>query len=240
MINILTVKWGTKYNVNYVNNLYAGVCRNTSKNFKFHCFTDNSKGFNENIIVHDLPYKELKGWWNKLYLFSNEIDIPNGDTIFYIDLDTLIVRNIDNILSYKPEKIVVIRDFYSNLAKSVKGTNNVGSGLMMWKHGDYENIWTSFIKNPEKAIESIKPHGDQKWIQQMNKHRLYWQDIFPNEVVSFKVHCNSGLQKTAKIVCYHGRPSIPDSATKFNRSWVYSIQPQRWVLNHWRPECDPK
>jgi hypothetical protein len=53
-------------------------------------------------------------------------------------------------------------------------------------------------------------------------------------VVSFKVHCRDGLPKNAAIVCYHGRPSIPESVHINERIWKFDLTPQPWVLDYWR------
>ena len=42
IVNILTLKWGTKYGPEYVNCLFAGVKRNLQRDFRFLCFTDNA------------------------------------------------------------------------------------------------------------------------------------------------------------------------------------------------------
>lgn len=233
MINIVCLKWGTKYGPEYVNRLYAGVKRNTTVDFKFHCFTEDTTNVNHEVITHPLPYGTLEGWWNKLYLFSDDLPIPKGETIFFIDLDTLITSNIDDLLTMNCDPIIVLRDFYTGLARTVVGDDNVGSGLMVWKHGQYPEVWNTFIKDPERAIRSVMPAGDQKWVQHQIPVRTYWQDV-TDKVVSFKVHCNSGLPETAGIVCYHGKPSIPESYRQHNKVWKYDIPPQAWVLDHWK------
>ena len=234
MINVVCLKWGTKYGSEYVNKLYNGVKRNTTIKFKFHCFTEDTTGLNVDIIAHPLPFNTLEGWWNKLYLFSNDLPIPIGEKIFFIDLDTLIVSNIDELLTVSCNPIVVLRDFYTGIATSVIGTDNVGSGLMLWTHGHYSIIWDTFIQDPEAAMKEIHPHGDQKWVQKHAIQRQYWQDIALDKVVSFKVHCNQGLPDKASIVCYHGKPSIPESYSQRNVVWKYDISPQCWVLDHWK------
>ena len=241
MINIICLKWGTKYGVEYVNRLFYAVKRNTTRPFKFHCFTDDSANIDSEVIVHDLPFKnELDGWWNKVYLFSNDVPISPGEKIFFIDLDTLITRKIDDLLDHDPVAITVLKDFYTGLAKTVVGDDNIGSGLMSWRHGQYQHIWDDFIRDPQSAIMSVRPHGDQRWIQKNIKGRIYWQDAFPGQVVSFKVDCAHGLPPDAAVVCYHGTPNIPDSARQVNRSWKFVIEPQPWVLDHWRDEvADP-
>ncbi len=231
MTNIVCLKWGVKYGPDYVNKLFASIKRNTTVDFKFHCFTEDPVGLHPDIIAHDLPYAHLDGWWNKVYLFSSEIDIPIGETIFYLDLDSLITDNIDKFLRHRSTIITVLRDFYWGLAQTA---GQVGSGLMSWEHGKYTFIWDQFIADPAGAMESVSPFGDQHYIALLVKVRHYWQELFPNEVVSFKVHCRLGLPKDAAIVCYHGVPSIPGSATTKGKSWKFYWKPSPWVLNYWR------
>ncbi len=237
IVNIVCLKWGNKYGPEYVNRLYAGVKRNTTINFKFWCFTDDATGIRPEVRTVPLPYAtQLDSWWNKLHLFSNDIPIDQGAWIFYIDLDTLIVDNIDKLLASKHQCLVVLRDFYQGIVKSA---NQIGSGLMCWEHGKYEFIWSKFITNVEKHIKQAGTYGDQWWIEQRVKTVLLWQDLFPDQVVSFKVHCRKGIPANAKIICYHGKPSIPESSTNTNILGKWTIAPQPWVLKHWRERVEP-
>lgn len=233
MVNIVCLKWGTKYGPEYVNKLYAGVKRNTTKKFKFWCFTEDAIGIDKEINVVPLVYADrLDIWWNKIYLFSDNIPIPKNEQIFYVDLDTLIVGNIDLLLNEEINKIVVLRDFYRGLAKTATA---MGSGLMSWKNGHYTRIWDEFIKDPQDAILRCRPHGDQRWLELVLDGAWdTWQDLWPDQVVSFKVHCQNGLPPDAKVVCYHGRPSIPESAVIETKVWRCQISPQPWVLNYWK------
>ena len=237
MINIVCLKWGTKYGPEYVNRLYTGVKRNTTVPFKFWCFTEDSTGILPDVAIVSLPYADqLDSWWNKLNLFSQDIPIIPGSWIFYIDLDTLIVDNIDQILKTRPPKMVVLRDFYQGIVKSA---NQVGSGLMLWRHGRYAHVWNKFIADPKKHVARAGTYGDQWWIEQQVAEPLLWQDLFPDQVVSFKVHCRKGLPEQARIVCYHGRPSIPESITETTVEKKWTIAPQPWVLKHWRDSLQP-
>lgn len=237
MINVVCLKWGTKYGPEYVNRIYTGLKRNTTVDFKLWCFTEDATGIRKEVGIHPLPYADqLDSWWNKLSLFSPDMPFIPGTQLFYIDLDTLIVDNIDHILSARHPNMIVLRDFYHGIAKSA---NRIGSGLMSWKHGKYCQIWTKFIQNPEKHVKRAGTYGDQWWIEQRVMDVVYWQDLFPDEVVSFKLHCRKGLPDAAKIVCYHGRPSIPESAEQLNRVDKWTIAPQPWVLKHWRDSVLP-
>lgn len=230
-INVVCLKWGTKYGADYVNKLYSAVKRNTTLPFKFHCFTEDTSGIRHEVKCHPLVFTDLQTWWNKLYLFSDQIDIPIGEKIFYIDLDTLITGNIDNLLQVNAKKLIGLRDFYHGIAKSA---SLLASGLMAWTHGKYTKVWTEFRKNPTAAIHLMNPHGDQKWIEHMVPNHLYWQTLYPSKVISFKVHCRAGLPKDAAIVCFHGEPSIPESITKHTKDWKWNITPAPWVAKYWQ------
>lgn len=238
MINIVCVKWGTKYGPEYVNRLYSGVKRNTTKEFKFICFTDSTNGIADGIICHPLPDHGIKGWWNKLYLFSRDLPLAEGEKIFFLDLDTLIVDNIDVILGVECPVLVTIKDFYTDLSTSMRGKDYLQSCILYWTHGQYYQVWDEFIVDTAKSITSVFPHGDQRWIQKIIPERKYFQDILPNKIVSFKVDCVSGAPTNASIICFHGEPSIPDSVIKKTEIRTslkrWSIGPSPWVLNHWK------
>ena len=47
MMNFVCIKWGDKYPVKYVNNLYKMVKKNYSRNptsYTFTCYTDDAEG----------------------------------------------------------------------------------------------------------------------------------------------------------------------------------------------------
>lgn len=236
MVNVICLKWGTKYGPEYVNNLYAGIKRNTTLNFKFWCVTEDATGIREEVNILPLPYADqLDSWWNKLSLFSSDLPFPLGTPLFYVDLDTLITGNIDLILKLNSPKLVVLKDFYHGLAKSA---NTVGSGLMAWRHGKYSQVWTKFMTNPEKHVKQAGRYGDQWWIEQRVSDVLFWQELFPDQIVSFKLHGRKGQPVGAKIVCYHGRPSIPESITETTKVEKWIIAPQPWVAKHWRDSLE--
>lgn len=238
MINIICLKWGNKYGPEYVNRLYAMVRRHTTKDFRFWCLTEAAQSIRPEVSVVPLKFaNDLDSWWNKIWLFSPDIPIPTGEQIFYIDLDTVIVSNIDDLLTDQVPDIVMLRDFYQGIARTA---GQVGSGLMSWRHGAYEFIWDEFIKDPQTAIQSVHPHGDQAWVEHCIDAWYCWQDLFPGRVVSFKIDCADGMPTSTSIICYHGRPSIPDSITMpmdhstAMRRWTTKAAP--WVADHWKED----
>jgi hypothetical protein len=233
MINIVCLKWGDKYGAEYVNRLYSAVVRHTTRPFRFWCLTERPAGLNPGMTVLPLIASDhLDSWWNKISLFSPDNGLPRGEQIFYIDLDTLIVDNIDDLLSVEQvPDLVVLRDFYHGIAKTA---GNVGSGLMSWFHGQYDHVWNEFRRDPAAAIRSVRPHGDQAWIESQITAWYYWQDLWPDAVVSFKMHCQEGIPLGARVICYHGVPGIPESVTYHGKNWRWQLKPQPWVLDHWR------
>lgn len=53
-VNVICMKWGTKYGADYVNKLFRGFKRNTKKPFNFICVTDNTEGLEEGIMTREL------------------------------------------------------------------------------------------------------------------------------------------------------------------------------------------
>jgi len=190
MISIICLKWGTLYNEEYVNSLYKGIQRNVTIPHEFICFSEDAT----NVVApcKSLPELNLTGWWNKMWLFNKELPVKY-ERILYIDLDTVILNNIDNILLNLTDDFYILRDFY-------KPTKGWGSGLMSWKAGN-ENLWEKFISTSHRP-----GHGDQGFIQAYKKEPVtFWQDAFPNDVISYKVHYLKE-QQDGKILCFHGKP----------------------------------
>ncbi len=227
MHNVVCLKHGTKYDADYVNKLFSSVKRNSTVEFLFHCFTDDDIGLDDDVISHPLPHKNVEGWWQKLFLFSDEVDITGR--ILFLDLDTLITGNIDHYISHN-EGFVVLRDFWAK-------KDNVGSAVLSFEAGKHKQIWDTFIANPVGAVGSLHPHGDQKWVQKHQLERIYWQDLFKDEIVSFKSSCRGGVPNKAKIICFHGKPSIPEAINTTTKVQGFVIQPTPWIEKYWKNDC---
>lgn len=192
-ITFITVKWGSKYGPEYVNILEDMLRRNLPPGAaaQFLCFTDNPAGLNPGIETRPLPLG-LTGWWNKLYLFKAGL-FPQGQRLFFLDLDTAIAGNIGDIISYAGE-FAILRDFYNP-----RGYN---SSLMLWRAGFGSAIWDSYEAAGRPEIEG----GDQVWIDRCVPQADILQDLFPGAIVSFKQKALLELPAGVRIVCFHGLP----------------------------------
>jgi hypothetical protein len=196
----MVLKTGGKiYDYNYVNALAKGLKKNLTINHEIVCLTDDATGFSNDIDRVILLANDYPTWWSKIELFKEgQFDTKH---VFYLDLDTIVVDNIDEIVSYN-SKFSGLRDFY--------GLHSLGSGLMSWNTDYVKQIYTNFAPIAKTVMATYRA-GDQKWIDEQKPSIDYFQDRFPNEILSYKRHCvdstnNVSIPSTAKIICFHGNP----------------------------------
>jgi hypothetical protein len=110
-VTIIFLKAGSAYSSEYVNILRDMVSRNLARGFpgKFVCITDDPEGIDESIEILPLP-ADLETWWGKLYMFKRGL-FADGTRCVFMDLDTIIVDEIDDILRYDGQFATLI-DFY--------------------------------------------------------------------------------------------------------------------------------
>lgn len=149
------------------------------------------------VCLSDVPIDGVKtiplahdwqGWWAKMELFSPLLD---GD-VMMIDLDTVVRQ-----LPEKPRRSTVLTDFTE--------PSVIGSGFMFVTAKDRARIWKAWIADPEGHIASCQQWprwGDQGFLNDNLHDAARWGD----DVVSYKVHCQSGVPDTAKVICFHGKP----------------------------------
>lgn len=144
-------------------------------------------------LTHKWP-----GWWSKMELFRPDLK----DDILFMDLDTVIVGPVDDIL--KTNKLSVLTDFYRD---GIKLKDGIGGGLLFLPEKDRAQIWDEFTVNPAMSMR-LNTRGDQHFFEQFWLNRAArWQRELPGQVVSWKVNCKNGIVPPgARIVCGHGNP----------------------------------
>ena len=196
MVSIICLKWGREFGPEYVNKLYNEVEKYVTIPHEFICFTDNPGGVDSPTMT--LPDLGLPGWWNKLWLFNTELPVTNN-RIFYLDLDTVILGNIDHIVSNLNKGFYMLRDFYR--------ADGYGSGLMSWDLNEQFYLWELFQAHQNKPLQQLPGHGDQGFIEAFAHKPIYtFQDEFPGYVTSYKVHRLRDKVTDGKIMCFHGKP----------------------------------
>lgn len=136
------------------------------------------------------------GWLAKLELFRPGLF---DDTVLYLDLDTLIVGSLDDIVAY-PHRFTMLSDF--------NRPDIPASGVMAWR-GDYRHLFREFHAGHVPFYRRYWPHkGDAGWIVgRLRDAPDRFDAAAPGRIVSYKSHVvGRGVPPNASIVCFHGRP----------------------------------
>jgi hypothetical protein len=48
--------------------------------------------------------------------------------------------------------------------------------------------------------------GDQAWIESVQPTYDQWQEMYPDQIFSYKLHCEQGTPDNARVICFHGQP----------------------------------
>jgi hypothetical protein len=217
MLNVICLKFGTKYGPEYVNNLYNMIQRHLTVPHRFICFTEDTQNLNSQIEIIPLPGNEnLHGWWWKLYVFKQG-HFNQGDINLFIDLDMVIVNSIDKFINYLPENFVGLENVNRVFNRYPA---SLGSAVMKWPAETYTDIWTEFKKN---SVAARKWPGDQDWIWKLHKNSIKffprdwiisykWEARNIKEIVRengksvFKNIRNPEIPKDTSILAFHGTP----------------------------------
>lgn len=224
-INILCVRFGNKYGIEYVERLRNMIERNITVDYEFYCLTDCNKNLPgvKNIYQNNAGYP--KGWWHKVHMFDPKL--PLSGRILYFDLDVIIHNNIDKLTYFMNKDFVGIRDFNRKFHPSWR---NLNSSVLAWNHGTLSDIFTKFRENPGQAQ---RLHGDQDWIYKCARDRLnFWPDewiqsykweirkredlILLQGKRRFKTVDNTVCpSKECSIAVFHGDPNPSEVGDKF-------------------------
>ena len=135
-VRIITVKWGTKYDADYVNKVYAGIKRYTQRPFTFICFTDNKEGLDENIEPRE-QIEDWKGWWGKATIFSKVHGFGEGLN-YFIDLDMIISGSLDGMFEFMGRFALLRTDEIENEQDNKGGYN---SSVLIWRGEEFCMIY---------------------------------------------------------------------------------------------------
>jgi hypothetical protein len=203
---------GDVYDYKYVNNIVAAIKENIGVPHRIVCLTDDKRKLSTDIdylvrFRHNWPK-----WWGKIELFTPNL-FDADEQVFFFDLDTFIVGDLDEILGYRGE-FCALRDFYR--------PHTMGSGLMSWHGTGVYKIYNTFVQHDMKYMNNIR-EGDQAFIDQHRPSMDYFQDLFTGKVVSYKVHCLEGqtaaVPTDSRIICFHGKPRPHEIETPLKHYW---------------------
>lgn len=182
-MNIIFVKWGTKYSSEDVNNLFSNL-KKYNNTYSYYCYTDNPQGLNKHIGVIWIPSSPiLKKWWNKLRMFAQEFPLE-GECMFF-DIDTVIKNDPFKILDQVDfKKLTIIDCHWKKDPIYDRATNydvKINSSVITWTAGDHVKLWDHFLTNKDYFLR--KYVGIDRFIV----HENYSYNTFPDTYIqSFK------------------------------------------------------
>ena len=254
MNTIVCMKWGTKFPVDYVNVLYAGVRRHMSRPFNFICFTDDPTGLAPGIIARELPslglpeHKKSKGGWPKLAMFKRGLFAPD-DLVMVLDVDILIMGDLEPffIRAETMGGLHILREWnlwpLDYLPFRLRPKQHGQSSVFMFRPKEQHHLLEDFLADIEGTY--TKASNDQKYISWYAHEPHY---LPARWTVSFKRHCMGfwplnrifrriKRPKQAKIVVFHGYPHpdhlLGDATTRWGKGLKSGHGAVEWVKDYW-------
>src|SRR6185437_14984596 len=214
MQTIICAKWGTKYGVDYLNRLASMVRRNTARETRLICFTDDATGADPWVTIAplppiNLPQRVSSSPWRKLSFWQYPLLDLEGDVLFF-DLDVVITGPIDDFFDYMPGRFCVAQN-WTQLHQRVGNTS-----IYRFPVGKMSYIYDAFNADPEAILSRYRI--EQQYISAASGDAVF----FPREwCLSFKhsllpiwpvrFFVPPRLPPGTKVVAFHGKPD-PDEA----------------------------
>ncbi len=242
-VNIICMKWGTKYGSEFVNKLYGMVARNITLPFQFYCFTDDSNGIREEVQSLPLPSLQLpegipERGWLKLSTFNAELAGITGTTLF-LDVDVVIVGNIDGFFQHQSDDPNTVFLAFDEKKKAARIGN---SSVYRFEVGAHTDIVEFFREN----FDSIRQrHRNEQAYLSKQLDAKQQLDFWPTAwCPSFKYHCipkfpfnffkPAVIPEGAKIILFHGHPEPQDAVKGISRKWYRHFKPCLWINQYWQ------
>jgi len=199
-LGIFTPEW--------VDRLYRGIKRNTTRPFRFVCFVDREYEFKEPVesIPLKMPYRNM---FSLLEPFSEDLG-----RVLFMGLDTIITGNIDHLMDYRGP-FAMLKDPWHD---------RPCSGVMAFPYTPA--IWDNFVANHERAAKEATMFGlpsDMIWLA--DQPHVLLDDIgLADGIVSYKAHVKPHPERlqTSCIVYFHGKEK------------PHELE-HDWVREHWGP-----
>jgi len=188
-IKINCLKWGTKYNSDYVNRTYGGLLKHCQVPFHFVCYTDEPKEISSKIEIKDI--EELRPY-NTNMMFTYEklmlIDKDEYDKNLWIDLDVLVHENVTELITRKHNNITFIWNYWNDYEKISlfnfgRGVScHVNSSFVAWDKGTASWLLKYTKENWKKIEWTYKSLDKYLFYQHYRNGRInLWEDgLFSN------------------------------------------------------------
>jgi hypothetical protein len=247
-VNLVCMRWGDRYSVDFVHILRASVERHLRRPFRFICITEQPAVVDAAIETCPIPDNPglMDYWWPnvflKLVITRDGFAGLSGPTLF-MDLDIVIMDSLDPFFDYHPGENCIIHNWVERRKQILRRRPDVGnSSLFRFDAGRSQYIYETFLREIEIAAKRAHYTTEQAFLTHAMVHKRYWPDAW---VQSFKRHCHRTFPlnlilpprrppPTTKVLVFHGRPD-PDVATTGWRApkLRYCSLPAPWIAADW-------
>lgn len=250
--NIICMKWGTAYGPEFVNRLYAGVCRHLALPFRFVCFTDDVQGLDAAIETQPLPLTAVPETadtrWRKLAVFKPGLAGLQGPTLF-LDLDLVIVSALEDFFIY-PGCFLLVRDadlFPDQWLRHLRPRRRAfyqrvgNSSVFRFEAGAQGDVLSRYEREHAAVITGYR--NEQEYLSS----HLYAQGklaFWPRSwCPSFKHDCvprgwrsffsDPQCPPDAKIILFAGHPKMAEVVAGRGGRWYRRIGRAPWMEQAW-------
>jgi hypothetical protein len=240
---VICAKWGGRYPSSYVNCLWSMIKRNTARETRLVCYTDDPNGINPDVVVHPmpsvtLPAKRANHPWRKVSFWQSHLEDVSGDVLF-VDLDVVITGSIDAFFDFKPEATFCVIENWTQMGLNIGNTS-----VYRFRVGAHTYIYDALVADPEGTTTRFP--NSQTFISRTAKSMDFWpaewcisfkHTLMPTWPLNFIRAAE--LPQSAKVICFTGKPD-PDEARDGNwpAPWYKKIYkhvlPTPWIAEHWR------
>ncbi len=251
MKTVVCIKWGTLFGPEYVNRLYSGVRRNLEGPVRFLCMTEHGEGLHPDVEVLDLPVEPFaepmgealkranrQGAMRKVSLFRPGVIPDLQGPVLGFDLDVVITGSLDEIWGMAPGKVAMRHDW----VEKRKGRPTGHGSVFRYDPAKHGYLYEDIAKNPYEEVERARG-SEQRYTSHKAMDNGDFAYIPEEQVVSFKHDClglppvnylrDPVLPEGARVVCFHGRPKMPEAVEGYRGSLIRYSRPCEWLKTHW-------
>ncbi|MEJ0097268.1 MAG: hypothetical protein WDM84_04180 [Bauldia sp.] len=252
-VNVVCIKWGTKYPAYYVNRLYGGVARFLKRPFRFLCFTEHAEGIVHGVEVHPLPVEPFetemlrlmrepkrKGAWRKISLFRPGLAGMEGPVLGF-DIDVAITGALDDLFDFAPGKVAMRHDWL----EARRGRPGGHGSVFRFDPALHGYLYDEFAADPDGAALRSKG-SEQKYTSSTAQAHGDFAYLPPEWIASFKrdsIHypplnllLEPRLPKGTRVMCFHGTPKMEEALGGYRGEWFRTTKPARWLKTYWLGE----
>ena len=242
---VICLKWGTRYNADYINRLYRAVGRNLSAPFCFVCWTDDDAGLEAAIEarnIEELTFTpELRGIWWKLAVLHPNAKL-SGRCLF-LDLDVVIVDELNSFFEY-PGRFCAIRNWISWRKTIVRPAPKIfNSSVFRFEAGEWRQATEMLMRAPKWAQDRKNFTTEQAFMTHAvgAKNAEWWPSAWVQSYkydmrppFPFNWMIKPRIPQGAKILCMTGYPKPHQAISEGAKGgWHRRMLPMPELEKYW-------